>query len=170
MPGRKLDPCFRYYGTSFEAKQWFSLDPCGIVGLVISYGIHIYALLTLYAFGISGQSISTGIFYCVYVPISFLAMISLFRVSTTDPGAVPLGAKPLSTNATTCIPENNRNHRSIRRCHKCEDNFKPARAHHDSVTGRCIVKFEYVSSSFVPFAREKGISLTHTFLFLTFFV
>jgi len=31
--------------------------------------------------------------------------------------------------------------RFIRRCRKCNDNYKPPRAHHDSVTGRCIVKW-----------------------------
>ena len=33
--------------------------------------------------------------------------------------------------------------RGIRRCRKCNDNFKPPRAHHDSVTGRCIVKMDH---------------------------
>jgi hypothetical protein len=38
---------------------------------------------------------------------------------------------------------NGRRDRAIRRCHKCNDNFKAPRAHHDSVTGRCIVKFDH---------------------------
>ena len=38
---------------------------------------------------------------------------------------------------------NNQRKRALRRCPKCNDNFKPARAHHDSVTGRCIVKFDH---------------------------
>jgi len=38
---------------------------------------------------------------------------------------------------------NRTNRLGIRRCRKCQDNFKPPRAHHDSVTGRCIVKMDH---------------------------
>ena len=33
--------------------------------------------------------------------------------------------------------------RGIRRCRKCANNYKPPRSHHDSVTGRCISKFDH---------------------------
>lgn len=74
--------------------------------------------------------------------------------STTDPGAVPLGASPLQSNLDagedeSVIIERDdlrgglRRRRGIRRCRKCNDNYKPGRAHHDSVTGRCIIKMDH---------------------------
>lgn len=55
--------------------------------------------------------------------------------------------------------------RSIRRCHKCQDNYKPPRAHHDSVTGRCIVKFDH----FCPWTGNAIGALNHKFFFLFVF-
>jgi DHHC palmitoyltransferase len=46
---------------------------------------------------------------------------------------------------------------SIRRCHKCGDNFKPPRAHHDSVTGRCIVKLDH----YCPWINNAVGALNH---------
>lgn len=56
----------------------------------------------------------------------------------TDPGAVPMGARPLITvrRAPSGELRDTTSNRAIRRCHKCNDNYKPNRAHHDSVTGR----------------------------------
>ena len=108
---------------------------------------------------------------------------------TTDPGAVPMGARPLikvkragenvknddedgsndnketgGGNGGGDDDENDKlaaakqdgsntdkkkkkkkkkKERAIRRCAKCNDNFKPPRAHHDSVTGRCVVKMDH---------------------------
>jgi hypothetical protein len=76
-------------------------------------------------------------------------------IRTSDPGSVPMGARPLVTvrrASTASLDGSNSNigggsskkrNRALRRCPKCNDNFKPARAHHDSVTGRCIVKFDH---------------------------
>jgi hypothetical protein len=36
-----------------------------------------------------------------------------------------------------------RRRRGVRRCGTCNDNYKPQRAHHDSITGRCIVKMDH---------------------------
>ena len=73
--------------------------------------------------------------------------------STTDPGAVPMGARPLPVNlsAESDSIQTERDvqrgglmrRRGIRRCRKCNDNYKPNRAHHDSVTGRCVVKMDH---------------------------
>jgi hypothetical protein len=47
--------------------------------------------------------------------------------------------------------------RAIRRCHKCQNNYKPDRAHHDSMTGRCIVKFDH----FCPWIKLAVGALNH---------
>jgi len=52
--------------------------------------------------------------------------------------------------------------RGLRRCHKCADNFKAPRAHHDSVTGRCIVKFDH----FCPWVGNAVGALNHKFFVL----
>jgi hypothetical protein len=52
--------------------------------------------------------------------------------------------------------------RGIRRCRKCQNNYKPPRAHHDSVTGRCIVKFDH----FCPWVGNAVGALNHKFFFL----
>jgi len=145
MPGRKDLFCKRI-GTSFEARYWLSLDPCGCMGITLSWGVHLYAITVLAWKCISHSRASQIVYFGFYVPAATLALLSLWKASTTDPGAVPLGARPFTTvkrasSGELSPPSINR--RAIRRCHKCLDNFKPARAHHDSVTGRCIVKFDH---------------------------
>lgn len=145
MPGRK-DICRKLLGTSFEAAYWLSLDPCGWMGVSLSWGVHIYALLVLVWKCTMHSRAAQFVFVCIYLPMAVLAMLSLFRASTTNPGAVPLGARPFTTVRRATSGEflsSPPTGRSIRRCHKCCDNFKPSRAHHDSVTGRCIVKFDH---------------------------
>eukprot|EP00559_Dactyliosolen_fragilissimus_P004280 CAMPEP_0184866574 /NCGR_PEP_ID=MMETSP0580-20130426/22798_1 /TAXON_ID=1118495 /ORGANISM="Dactyliosolen fragilissimus" /LENGTH=312 /DNA_ID=CAMNT_0027366313 /DNA_START=203 /DNA_END=1141 /DNA_ORIENTATION=+ len=97
-----------------------------------------------------------------------------------DPGAVPLGARPLTTNTSPEEEEKKSSlhgdeedqqnltrimmphSRGLRRCPKCSDNFKPPRAHHDSVTGRCIVKFDH----FCPWIGNAVGVMNHKFFFL----
>lgn len=68
---------------------------------------------------------------------------------TTDPGAVPPDAKPLQ-DEEELLPatrpeteEETRNAKPVRRlCRRCRT-FKPQRAHHCSVCGRCIIKMDH---------------------------
>merc|ERR1719491_1669594 len=103
-------------------------------------------------------------------------MISLFMAWTTNPGAVPLGARPLhvgdpdvesqeslvTRNVTTGEIIRLQPARGVRRCSKCNDNYKPKKAHHDSVTGRCIVKMDH----FCPWVCNAVGVLNHKFFFL----
>eukprot|EP00529_Nitzschia_sp_RCC80_P024135 CAMPEP_0113463834 /NCGR_PEP_ID=MMETSP0014_2-20120614/12875_1 /TAXON_ID=2857 /ORGANISM="Nitzschia sp." /LENGTH=449 /DNA_ID=CAMNT_0000355867 /DNA_START=535 /DNA_END=1882 /DNA_ORIENTATION=+ /assembly_acc=CAM_ASM_000159 len=119
-----------------------------------------------------------------------MAVWSLGKAYLTDPGAVPLGARPLVTvkraqsqsstisndgdnngnngdvsNPTRQQPrqqQQQQRQRAIRRCHKCNDNYKPNRAHHDSVTGRCVVKFDH----FCPWVGNAVGALNHKFFVL----
>lgn len=128
-------------GTSFEATHWRSLDPCGLAGVSCSLGVHLFAFATIALYLIEASLLSTTLFVLLYVPVSLLAMTSLYMAFVTNPGAVPMGARPLVTvkraSSGELEPAQSRQ-RALRRCHKCNDNFKPNRAHHDSVTGRCI--------------------------------
>jgi palmitoyltransferase ZDHHC3/7/25 len=156
MPGRS--ECCNF-GTSFEAKNWLSLDPCGFVCVGCSLGIHIYATTVIAVFLIAGSPVVQWAFAILYLPLTSIAIISLFKAWLTNPGAVPMGARPLTalkrSGSTELV-------RSIRRCHKCNDNFKPPRAHHDSVTGRCIVKFDH----YCPWVGNAVGAMNHKFFCL----
>jgi hypothetical protein len=146
MGGRK-DICGGRIGTSFEARRWLALDPCGFVGITLSFSVHLFAFGVVVCHLIAGSLISTAVFLLLYTPCVVLALSSLYMAWTTNPGSVELGARPLVTVKRAAsgqiVPSDGRRNRGLSRCPKCGDNFKPNRAHHDSVTGRCIVKFDH---------------------------
>ena len=80
-------------------------------------------------------------------------------------GARPLVTVRLASSATgdgsTGAVSNGRT-RALRRCPKCNDNFKPGRAHHDSVTGRCVVKFDH----YCPWVGNAVGAMNHKFFVL----
>jgi hypothetical protein len=44
MPGRQA--LFNsLIGTSFEVRHWLSLEPTGFLGILVSYGTHLFALV-----------------------------------------------------------------------------------------------------------------------------
>lgn len=169
MGGRK-DIFGGRVGTSFEAKRWLSLDICGCIGVTLSVSFHIFAIIVVASHLIEDSLIANAIFIILYLPVFSLALASLFMAWTTDPGCVPMGARPLVTvrQASSAAGDariggisNNRT-RALRRCPKCNDNFKPGRAHHDSVTGRCIVKFDH----FCPWVGNAVGAMNHKFFVL----
>jgi DHHC palmitoyltransferase len=78
---------------------------------------------------------------------------------------VPLTSSTAQNVPTTTTAVTNDDSSSIRRCYKCNDNYKPARAHHDSVTGRCIVKFDH----YCPWVNNAIGVLNHKFFCLFLF-
>ena len=152
MPGRN-DCCGARWGTSFDAKRWRVLDVCGTVCLGLSLGVHVYATTVSGFFLIPYSLFAQIIYFAIYIPLTVLAVTSLYMAWSTDPGAVPMGARPLTTVKKAPESEeggdqlsNNsikKKTRAIRRCPRCNDNYKPPRAHHDSVTGRCVVKMDH---------------------------
>lgn len=154
MGGRK-DICGGRIGTTFEARRWLALDPCGFVGITLSFVVHIFAFGVVSCHLIAGSLASTGVYLLLYTPSVLLALSSLYMAWTTNPGCVELGARPLVTvkragssqidesDNGPSRPAGRRSNRGLSRCPKCGDNYKPNRAHHDSVTGRCIVKFDH---------------------------
>ncbi|KAL3769350.1 hypothetical protein ACHAW5_008778 [Stephanodiscus triporus] len=138
-------------GTDFEARYWLSLDPCGLLCLSFSYGLHLFALVASGLVLTSHHVAAQCLYGVLYVPLSTLALWSLTMAAATDPGAVPMGARPLpgAGEEEGVVVERDdvrgglRRRRGVRRCRKCNDNYKPARAHHDSVTGRCVVKMDH---------------------------
>lgn len=151
-------------GTSFQAKRWRSLDPCGMIGVSLSFSVHLFAFFVIACYLIEGSLLANSIFLLLYTPCFILALASLYMAWSTDPGSVPMGARrtyyleylrfvhcclckqfvlsfllALVTVKRAASGElANSGRRAIRRCQKCNENFKPNRAHHDSVTGRCV--------------------------------
>ena len=162
--GGRTDLCNKV-GTSFTARRWLSLNLGGLVGVACTFGVHLFALTTVTQHLIRGSFFAQIVYLLIYLPLAVFALWSLFMAWTTNPGAVPMGARPLITvrRATTttttssssssgelepppaiaaeAAPSPSQRSRGIRRCNKCNDNYKPNRAHHDSVTGRCIGRF-----------------------------
>ena len=162
MGGRKdITPCMgsRVFGTSFEATHWRSLDVCGCFGVTATLSVHLFAYFTIAINLIEGSMLSTSLFLLVYTPVAVLAISSLYMAWSTDPGAVPLGARPLVTVKRAGSSEDhdsgNSRQRALRRCHKCNDNYKPGRAHHDSVTGRCIGESFFRDSNHLGLFRRR---------------
>jgi len=60
----------------------------------------------------------------------------------TDPGAVPKDALPLLDDVQESDPEANDSSKFRKYCKRCQA-FKPVRAHHCSICGRCIVKMDH---------------------------
>jgi len=166
----RSDVCSYALGTTFRAKRWLALDVSGLFCVCFSLGIHIFALYVISTALVSLAALI--LFSSVYCPAAAMALISLFMAWTTDPGAVPMGARPVEVSPVVVEegeagPDSSasstaRTARGIRRCRKCGDNYKPPRAHHDSVTGRCIVKFDH----FCPWVGNAVGALNHKFFFL----
>uniref|UniRef100_A0A7S4RB24 Palmitoyltransferase n=1 Tax=Ditylum brightwellii TaxID=49249 RepID=A0A7S4RB24_9STRA len=211
----RAELCNSTIGTTFHAQNWLSLDPCGLVCITLSFSTHIYALYAIGVCLIQNWVASQVVFGVLYVPLSIMSLISLVQAFRTNPGAVPMGAKPLeeeesegeedeenqggmvdeeeaegsfvndalvaggaSVGRDTAMSAGGGSKakkkkaaakkRGIRRCRKCNDNFKPPRAHHDSVTGRCIVKMDH----YCPWVCNAVGALNHKlfvlFIFYTF--
>lgn len=90
-----------------------------------------------------------GIFHlAVFNLLSVLGMHAHYKAMTTDPGAVPKHAIPLEddvqeTNYALDMAEmSTRGPKYKKFCKKCKS-FKPMRAHHCSMCGRCIIKMDH---------------------------
>lgn len=181
------------WGTTFRALRWRSMDSCGLACMSLSAGIHLFALCTIANRFLSHSIAGIVLFIVAYIPSTVMALWSLYMAWSTDPGAVPIGARPLyhpsyeqpilpppstedlesgrsvensetplslppTTDAEGSVPPS----RVIHRCRKCNDNYKPPRSHHDSVTGRCIVKMDH----FCPWVGNAIGALNHKFFIL----
>jgi DHHC palmitoyltransferase len=166
MAGRS--DCFNI-GTSFTARRWLSLNPCGFFGISCSFSVHVFAAYVAAKHLTEESFVAQAIFILLYLPLTFMALWSLFMAWTTNPGAVPMGARPLVTLSRAASgemsPSMQARKRGISRCQKCNENYKPNRAHHDSVTGRCIVKFDH----YCPWVGNAVGALNHKFFVLFVF-
>eukprot|EP01033_Poteriospumella_lacustris_P011073 gene11073-7878_t len=78
----------------------------------------------------------------VFNGLSLLTIYTHFKTMTTDPGAVPKDARPLPNDVEEHDFEGNDRDRFKKFCRRCSA-FKPIRAHHCSICGRCVVKMDH---------------------------
>ncbi len=88
-----------------------------------------------------------GFFHLVaFNSVCILAMYCHYKAMTTDPGAVPKDALPLTHDMEEQNYEQGLNPQNVERfkkfCRKCRA-FKPQRAHHCSICNRCVIKMDH---------------------------
>ena len=89
MGGRR--DCYNgEWGTTFRARKWRSLDPCGLACVSLSAGIHFFAFATIVSSFLRHSSVGVVLFVVVFFPSTLMALWSLYMAWSSDPGAVPM--------------------------------------------------------------------------------
>eukprot|EP00606_Chrysophyceae_sp_TOSAG23-5_P000389 GSChrysophyteH2.ASY1.ANO1.221.1 assembled CDS len=149
MPPSKKKAC----GTSFGTKQWINLEPCGLICGMMTW--------VLVIFGMYGTTLYVIIPWLGYDSVLGLFHLFLFNGSSiftiychgatmlTDPGSVPKDGVPLANDTTeqdfkaVTMESGGKQREKYRKfCKRCKG-FKPSRAHHCSICGRCVVKMDH---------------------------
>ncbi len=158
-------------GTGFGTRQWINLEPCGLLcgmmtWVLLLFGMYAtskYVIIPWLGYGVMGMfhlfSFNGASLFGVYCHM--MTML-------TDPGSVPKESVPLAddesehnfkavtmeaggrnreidgnrirSSSQAHIPVIVRKYRKF--CKRCKA-FKPSRAHHCSICGRCVVKMDH---------------------------
>mmetsp|Transcript_22380 Transcript_22380/g.28969 ORF Transcript_22380/g.28969 Transcript_22380/m.28969 type:complete len:457 (-) Transcript_22380:72-1442(-) len=154
------------FGTSHSAKHWLSLDCCGLTCAAITEAMIIFSQIVLTRELIQRQIFGYQIHVLLFNILAILSILSHLKAMLSDPGAVPRDAEPLPRDISrakmAASAAAGLRTRAKGWCHRCRG-YKPPRAHHDSVTGRCIVKLDH----FCPWTNN-AIGVRNHKLFLLF--
>lgn len=153
------------FGTSHRASIWLCTDSCGLTCAVVTWSLHIFAWSTVTKLVLGpwlGSSLWGLTHLTLYTCLTVLSLASHGTAMFTNPGAVPQDAQPLPADAA--LLEAKGGWRKRRFCGRCKA-FKPARAHHDSVTGRCVVKLDH----YCPWVNNAVGIFNHKFFLLFVF-
>ena len=158
-------------GTGFKNKNWMNIEPCGVICGFMTWGLLIFGMYAS-TFCVILPWLGTsfwGLFHLLcFNGMSILGMYNHLAVMLTDPGAVPKECVPLEddvqeidfrqanleggvnsyqaqmnrsrTASRAHIPVTIKKYRKF--CKRCKA-FKPIRAHHCSICGRCIIKMDH---------------------------
>jgi len=140
--------CQFQIGTSHGSSFWINLECCGLVcgvitWLLIGYGMYAFTFCVVYPW--LGDTLHGYFHILLFNLFSLTAIYSHIRAMSTDPGAVPKEALPLLEDLQEYpdVESNINNNAKFRKyCKRCQS-FKPIRAHHCSICGRCIVKMDH---------------------------
>lgn len=136
----------RNCGTGPFDQKWLNMDCCGLFCAILTYALHFYGVYAVcfvllppwmgHIVNDKRSLTASGYFIAIsFTALAILAIVSHYQAMTTNPGAVPPDAKPLSTTTVD-------SQQVLRLCRRCKS-FKPQRAHHCSVCGRCIIKMDH---------------------------
>eukprot|EP00980_Cylindrotheca_fusiformis_P031280 scaffold26118_cov171-Cylindrotheca_fusiformis.AAC.1 len=147
-------------GTGPFDESWLNKDCCGLFCAFLTYCLHIYGVYavcmillppwmsTLDEEGVRSMTLWGHLHRLLFTTTAVLAVYAHFKAMTTDPGAVPPDATPLSEDSNNVEAQPggetdalNQPKRGKRLCRRC-NSFKPKRAHHCSVCRRCIIKMD----------------------------
>ena len=135
-------------GTHHRTTFWVNTDCCGLFCGCMTYFLLGYgsfaACIKLVTPWLGAWSIMGVLNIVVFNALAFLACYSHYKCMTTNPGAVPADALPLPSDMQEVDPEAQATGASKYRkwCKRCKA-FKPSRAHHCSMCGRCIIKMDH---------------------------
>jgi len=160
------------FGTSYGAKRWVNAEPCGLLCGMMTWVLLIFGMYATTKYVILpwlGYSFWGCIHLIAFNGGSIFGMYAHWSTMTTDPGSVPRDCVPLiddvqeqdfkavtmesggnghqlgganrtRSSSQAHIPTYIRKYRKF--CKRCRA-FKPIRAHHCSICGRCIVKMDH---------------------------
>ncbi|KAJ1609337.1 DHHC-like palmitoyl transferase [Cryptosporidium canis] len=128
----------------FSKPNWFVYDTCGILCMILTELLLLYATLVLNISFIKKLFVTGKTFQFIinFIICNCLYLICVFchiSCGRTDPGVIPNSNDkgeillPIELQSQTI---------SIRSCSKC-NNLKPPRTHHCSVCKRCIFKMDH---------------------------
>jgi len=134
-------------GTSADARVWLCLDCCGLVCACVSQAIIGFSMAAVSRdLARHGTGLLVAVHLLLFNAVGGLASFSHLRAMLSDPGAVPKSAAPLARDEErarlAASAASGYRTRAKGWCHRCAS-YKPPRAHHDSVTNRCIVKMDH---------------------------
>ncbi|XP_067938222.1 palmitoyltransferase ZDHHC3-A-like [Watersipora subatra] len=159
----------------------FRKDICGFICIGMTYAAVIYAdyVVTLHMIlGSLGEngSIWAPINTVIFNTLIFLLIISHIRAVTCDPGMVPLPSTPIDLKLLHATQQKG-GMDGWTVCNKCRT-YRPPRAHHCRICGRCIQKMdhhcpwvnncvgEYNQKFFIMFLFYVGVASTYA-IFMT---
>ncbi|KAJ1454427.1 DHHC palmitoyltransferase-domain-containing protein [Pelagophyceae sp. CCMP2097] len=153
-------------GTSHNARCWLCTDSCGLCCAAFTYAIILFSQSTVTRLLFErAQGLPRVLHLLLFNAVAGLALAAHLKVMLSDPGAVPKHAEPLPGDAarlTEAVAAGaSQRKRAKGWCHRCSA-YKPPRAHHDSVTGRCIVKLDH----YCPWANNAIGVRNHKFFLL----
>lgn len=121
-------------GTRERHAVWCNTAPQGVLTSLFYWGSFTatwYAVSTAAVAPLFGAGWLGWLLQALLALPCSLALLCHLRAMLTNPGAVPAGARPLHGRAAG------------QHCAKCAGAFKPPRARHCSVCGRCIIKLDH---------------------------
>lgn len=133
-------------GTSHNAKCWLCTDTCGLVCASLTFFLIVFSMYTMTNQVMATVTVLPGLHVVAFNAVGVMAVVSHLKAMLSDPGAVPKNAEPLPGDSSRLkeAMAQGASHRKRAKgfCHRCMA-YKPPRAHHCNVTGRCVVKLDH---------------------------